>query len=379
MSKRKIVFINVAYYPTVGGTQRVVQMIAEKCVSYGFDVYVFCLLPKNREIHEYNGVKIFEITTLKSLFKELALLNPDIVYCNIVHNLLTIKISLYHYFFRPRKNYVLILNSVGGYGKGSIFRALYQFLFSGEKKYIFPKIFRVALLKIINSVFDYYIVMDNKGTDYLFDRKYISKDKIIFIPQGLDFAELDEIKEINFDNIRKKYGITSEPYFVCAHNFQVWKNHKELIEFFKENIDLNLVILGSKTLSHPEVLRSLEKAKNSKNIHIVTDIPRKEFLAIINNSIGHLSFSKVEGHQNNVLIECMYMNKLYITSPATQDYSYFPNVVIFRNHRELLQIINNLHRYNSALDTKGSEYCIKNKMSWEDVMNKYFELFENVK
>ena len=360
---KKIVFFNTAYYPWIGGTERVTQRIAEYCANKNCEVYVFSGFPKHRKINELNNVKIYEYKNFISSFYKVLKIKPDIIFCNILHNRSTIEIMRYSFLLKHFfKNAKFIINPVGGY-------------LLKEKR-------RIKLLKKANKVFDYYIHADDKNLDYTCDIKYISKEKLKIIPQGLDSAAMNSciISKDKFDLLKNKYGVTFDNYFVCACGFFPWKNHYKIINFFMSNNDYNLVLMGSDKNYDAEYLKNIKKIiKDVNNIKLLQGLPDSEFIQMIYFSLGVVSSSNVEGPQNNVMLECLYYGIPYISTPATQNYSYFPHCIVYNKINDLEKVLPYIKKNNAIIKEnnrkEGIEYIRKNKMTWNEVLKSYYKLF----
>jgi glycosyltransferase involved in cell wall biosynthesis len=343
---------NVAYYPWRGGSEYVLQTIAEHMTMF-FDVYVAC--PKiGRSFKEHNGVKIYEVDDAASFRDFVWDLQPDILFCNMVYNPInTENLDLYEHL-----DCLKVMNPVGG-------------AYKLDEKWM------TSVLRKVGKIFDIYIHVDYNSTDYQRDTRYIPPEKISIIPQGVHPEEFEDLPDR--DTLRHGYGIREQRYFVCGQTFWEWKNQVELLKLFRDfpRNDVGLVIAGHSSFGDGSLNSVKKAAKTDPRVHILPDLPRKDFLGLIKHSIAHCSRSKVEGPQPNIMLECGFLEVPYLTTSAGNRWTY-PHVVIADPPEAFVDVMKNLS-INAGLCRKlgqdGHRYIMKIGATWPQVLRAYQRLF----
>jgi glycosyltransferase involved in cell wall biosynthesis/2-polyprenyl-3-methyl-5-hydroxy-6-metoxy-1,4-benzoquinol methylase len=343
---------NAAYYPWRGGSEYVLQTIAEYMTRF-FEVYVAC--PKiGRSFKEHNGVKIYEVNDTASFQEFVWDLQPDILFCNMVYNPInTENLDLYEHL-----DCFKIMNPVGG-------------------PYKLDEKWMASVLRRVGKIFDIYIHVDHNSTDYQRDTSYIPPEKIRIIPQGVHPEEFEDLPDK--DTLRSKYGIKEQHYFMCGQTFWKWKNQVGLVQLFRDfpRSDVGLVLAGHSSFGDGSLDSVMKAAKTDPRVHFLPDLPRKDFLGLVKHSIAHVSRSKVEGPQPNIMLECGFMEVPYLTTSAGNRWTY-PHVVVADPPEAFVDVMKNLS-INTELCRKlgqaGHRYLMKIGASWGQVLRTYQELF----
>ncbi|MEW6455190.1 MAG: methyltransferase domain-containing protein [Acidobacteriota bacterium] len=328
------------------------QTIAEHMAQF-CDVYVAC--PKiGRTFKEHNGVKIYEVDNQKSFRNFVRDLNPDIFFCNMIYNPINYQnLDLY-----ASLDCLKVMNPVGG---------PYQL----DEKWM------ASVLQKVGQIFDYYIHVDYTSSDYQRDTRYIPQHKIRIIPQGVHAEEFNDLPDKNI--LRHKYGISEQDYFICGQNFWEWKNHVELAELFRDfpRSDIGLVLAGHKDTGDGSLIKIIKAAERDPRIHILLDLPRKDFLGLVKHGIAHCSRSRVEGPQPNIMLECGFMEVPYLTTLAGNRWAY-PHIVVADSSQDFVDRMEHLSRdagLRQDLGEAGHRFVLKIGATWPQVLKAYQKLF----
>lgn len=350
---------NAAYYPWKGGSEYVLQTIAEYMTKF-YDVYVAC--PKiGRSFNKYNGVKIFEVSSPQIFQQFVWDLQPDVLFCNMIYSPLNIR----NLNFYSTLNCFKVMNPVGG-------------------TYKLNENYLKTILQKVGKIFDIYIHVDFTSTDYLRDTKYIPMRKICIIPQGVHLKELKNLPDKNM--LLSKYKVDEEDYFICCQNYWQWKNHIELIKIFNKLSEQRLgLILGGFSSFGDGTLEKVKKLiQDNRHIHMLLDLPHEDVMGLMKYSIAHCSRTKVEGPQPNIMLECGFMEVPYLTTSAGQRWvsPQYPHVMVADSEKDFINMMKTLTA-NSELRRKigkdGHNYLIKIGATWPEVLQSYEQLFSQEK
>ncbi|MBN2374683.1 hypothetical protein JXL19_12945 [bacterium] len=348
MSKKGLLLsTNVAYWPSVGGTERVLQNILEGVSDLFERVVVFC--PReNGEIVFHNGVEIFPYK--RRVLRAFARKNrPAVYFPNVVHSPITYenikKISGY-----SKKT---IVNMVGGYGIG------------------YPLRLRKRYLDNIERFADCAVHVDRLSIEYFIDNAINPNIHFAFINQGISFEELDSYRPV--------VGMNDAPYFVYAHNLWDWKRP----EIFIRDIVAMLPDIDFKIVAHDKtgnVIKDvIDMSKNYPNLEVLLGLKRDEFLKAIANSSGIISTSGIEGAQPNIMLESGYLGIPYLTSAPYQNFGHYPHVEMFEDVPHLAERVKKI-RYSILKEkekelARAREFFSREVFSWVYIIEQYRSLF----
>jgi glycosyltransferase involved in cell wall biosynthesis len=342
---------NAAYYPWRGGSEYVLQTIAEFMTAY-CDVYVAC--PRvGRTTLEHNNVRICELNSPYDLPRVIRHVRPDVLFSNMVFN----PINYLNLDAIARTPCVKVMNPVGG-------------------AYQLDEAWMARTLTRVGEVFDRFIEVDQTSTDYRRDCRYIPHEKIVVIPQGVFESELVDLP--SRAQLRREYSIEQPEFFICGQNFWKWKNHRQLLEMFGRfpAPDVALILAGHSGTGDGSLEFVRELARRDNRVHILLDLPRRDFLGLVASSIAHCSASVVEGPQPNIMLECGFLGVPYLTTPAGQTWAY-PHVI----SAETSQLPAEMTRLaldealRKRLGLEGQRYLRRIGATWKQVLASYRDLF----
>lgn len=343
--KRKTLLAsNVAYFPSVGGSEMVLQRILEGVRDQFDDVSVMVPLSEQTD-YEVNGIHVLKYSR-KRLWPLIMRRKPTVYFPNMVHSPLTYQ----NLAFISRFASATVVNMVGGYSADT---SLY---------------FRRRMLKNVAKYSNTAIHVDEMSAEYLIDRAINNHINFEFITQGLDFAELHQFLDLS-----------PRPYFVFAHNLWHWKGVDTFLDRVAAALpQLRFIIIASDKQGD-YINTAREKSKSLSNVEMHLGLSRSEFLQVLAGSSGVISTSRIEGAQPNILLECGYLGIPYLSLPPGQNYGHYPHVEMYYSAEQIVARLQNTEyglreiKREALLRAKtqfsGPEY------SWEAVIGKYRDLF----
>ena len=348
-SPRKTLFAtNVAYFPSVGGSEMVLQKILEGVRDLFDDVSVMVPLPDGQD-YEVNGIRVLKYTR-KRLWPLAVRERPTLYFPNMVHSSLTYR----NIGFVSRFAGATVVNMVGGYEAGTSLA------------------FRKRMLDNVARYADAAVHVDPLSSEYLIDRAINPNVPFRFITQGLDFSEL---------NSARTAEPGPNPYFVFAHNLWHWKG----VDVFFDQIvsalpDVQFVVIASDTCGD-SIASAQEKAALLPNVALRLGLPRQEFLRTLAASSGVVSPSRIEGAQPNILLESGRLGVPYLSLCPGQNYGHYPHVEMFRSPEEIVQRIKDaqgaLRQIKREALLRAQAQFSAPEYSWAAVIGQFRELFQS--
>ncbi|MFH0702325.1 MAG: glycosyltransferase [bacterium] len=349
MKKQKILLAsNVAYYPSVGGSEMVLQKILEG-VQDSFDRVVVFVPKKEKKIEIHNNIEIHPYSMWG--IRLFALKNrPAVYFPNMVHSPVTYK----NIAFVSKFSQKTIVNLVGGYFKGTKL---------AHRKFFLDKVRKYANLAVH---------VDPLSVEYLIDRAINPKINFKFITQGLDFNELDQYKNLVGQN-------NAKPYFIYAHNLWKWKAPDIFLnKIVAKAPELNFKIIASSTTGN-FINETVNLSKNFENIEVLLGLNRNDFISYIAGSSGIISTSAVEGAQPNILLEAGYLGIPYFSLCPGQNYGHYPHVEMFENTELMLDRLKyykyDIFKFKENCLQNAKSYFSQSKYSWDSVIEEFRKCF----
>ncbi len=197
----------------------------------------------------------------------------------------------------------------------------------------------------------------------------------------LHFAvTLPDVSTVNYSDIRRLYNI-SKPYYICANQFWVHKNHRFLFAEFKEYLqqgnDMDLLCTGLlEDYRAPEYigeLRSLlEEEPLKSHVKILGFIPRIDMLCIMQHSLAVIQPSLFEGW-STVVEDAKALNKFVFLSDIPVHREQMDRNVCFFNPREKGDLVNKLQKTNN-MQVTSIDYLLERKKfanNFLEIINEY--------
>lgn len=346
----KILFISENYYPNFSGVPLVVQYLAERLQKKGHDVAVLTKkVNRYPDVDDVNGVKVYRVdvymTTLKlyrgeikqfinfvkeyqadvNIIEGATVVTTDILLPHL-KEIKGIKILHSHGFSRlilkPFERMSTFKNTVGN---------TYNYIW--WKGY-----FKSFLPKYIND-FDCVFCLSTLDSSYEY-LKNIYKKNVEIIGNAAD----DEFFDISERLIEKYTEIRGKGYLLSVANYDAVKNQIGILqEYYKsEAYEYDLVFIGREKNYYYEALvnenRRLSQKYGQRNVHILTDVNRKDIPGIYEYAHLYLVGSTVEGYSISI-IESMSKGVPFISTDVGNA-RLLPGGIVIENIHELSQAIN---------------------------------------
>jgi glycosyltransferase involved in cell wall biosynthesis len=128
----------------------------------------------------------------------------------------------------------------------------------------------------------------------------VTEQKIVVIPEGVS-KEFYRRTDSEIENIRRKYQLGSDPYFLFVSTIQPRKNLPKLVEAFSgivkdpEFSDVKLVIAGKQGWMFEESLEAPSKYRVKENVKFLGRVPQEDLPALLSGAVSLVNPSLEEG------------------------------------------------------------------------------------
>jgi glycosyltransferase involved in cell wall biosynthesis len=368
MAKKRIVFFGIKYFPSKGGTSRVVESLIWGLKNH-FDITIYCY--KN-DLANQNipGVKTIQF--------------PEIPIKGIGVFLYYLR-CCFHLMFHGKYDLVHVHKTDAAFFLPILERKFKVVTTSHAIPYYDDKWSKVGkfYFKLAERIF-----MNSKGVvtsisktqvDY-YSSKY--KRQVYFIPNGIDILKLDQIAKI--DHIMKTHHVTSNYILFAARRIIPLKGCHTLIKALNQiNFKGTLIISGDQNQLPAYTQKLMQDAVNLdvKFIGYISD------QKILNNLIRKADIfvfpSEIEG-MSMMLLEVAFNGTPLICSDIPQNKAVLneDEVLYFesKNVNDLSDKIQYAYNNYSAMKTMAtkSKNKIKTDYNIEHVVEQYKELYHKI-
>ena len=227
--------------------------------------------------------------------------------------------------------------------------------------------------KVMVKYADEIIVLSRAAYDYFKDT--YGRETVI-IHNGISRPERKDAEIIT-----EKYGLEKDGYISLVSRLTAEKGVHYLIDaFLKINTDKKLVIAGDTSDTDDYVKMLKEKAAGNPNIIFTGFVSGDVLKEIYSNSYINVLPSDIEGMSLSLLESLAYGNAL-LCSDIIENTAVAENHAMYFNHGDVLDLAEKLQDMcsdQSIVDRlrAGANEFILNKYSWQDVVNKTYELYK---
>jgi len=366
--KKKIALFGLKYFPSKGGTSRVVENLARQLKDQ-YDLTLFCYKNKDASSN-IEGINIIEIPKIPlgsfGVFLYYFLCCAYIIFkgkYDLVH---VHKIDTA--FFIPilsLKTKVIATSHESPYrrDKWSLIAKLYFHL----NEIIFIKS-RSTLTSISKPLSEYY---KNK-----FNRN------VIYIPNGVDIITDYNNKEA--ENIVKKYSVNEDYIMFAARRIIPTKGCHTFLEALKKINFKGTVLIAGDTKQAPKYTNKLKEISQDLDLKFIGFINSlKTLLALINKSELFVFPSESEG-MSIMLLEVASAGVPIICSDIPENTEVFNNkeVLFFqnKNSKDLANKIEYAKKNKAQMEIRASlaRKNVQKNYSWENISEKYYKLYNKL-
>jgi glycosyltransferase involved in cell wall biosynthesis len=291
---------NPTYWPSVGGSERILQRILEGVRDDFERVVVFA--GEARQPFEHNGIEVrpYGAWDLRRFgLRE----RPDVYFPNMIHN----RITYLHLAWLSRVSRRTVLNVIGGYRPADSFLRR-----------------MIAVSRAARHV-DAMVHVDPLSTEWLIDRALRADLPVVFIPQGLDLEELASVR-----------ADSSDGYLLYAHNLWHWKRPDVfLTEIAARAPELRFKLIASDSTGDV-IAETVALAAEIPNVEVQLGLPREAYLSTLARAAAVVSTSSAEGAQPNIMLEAGALDVPYLSLCPGQNFAHYGHVEMYADVDALL-------------------------------------------
>ena len=353
----KIAQVCHRYLPTIGGVQTHVKEISERLVTKGFDLDILTTDPSGELPKEeiLNGVRVKRFKSFAPMgsfyfsgelkrYLERASDDYDIVHA---HNFQAFPAT--YAAEKKRNNKLIITPHYHGHGQtffSNLFFSPYKFFNRG----VFEKSCRVI------CVTDY-----EKGL--VIEHFHVKKEKIVVIPNGID---KDEFKGLKREEKRVKT-------ILYVGRLEKYKGVHYLIRALEKLDDVFVLEIVGRGSFKNELIRLSERLGLKERVLFLHDLSRKELLQSYVNADLFALLSKYEASGITVLEALSSRTPCVVANTSA-----LQELVDGKNCFGIDYPINVVRLADLIAATVGKRISVLNFMSWDDVVKKLIENYEEV-
>lgn len=235
MIHKKILLVNKAYWPLIGGVETVVRQIAEGVLAHGFETTVLCLGSGNQPPYEkINGVHIYRIpsqlrigsaTLSFNFFKAFRELAADVD-------------SIHFHYPNPAGELALLLMPP---------KKRTKILCTYHSDPLKPQILLPAYSRLTHAFLKKCDHIIATSPNYISSSKTLTyfKEKISVIPLAIDAKKFTITDKESTRVLRKRLQKYKPPYILFCGRLVYYKGIKYLIESMQHTTRGTLVIVGN--------------------------------------------------------------------------------------------------------------------------------------
>ncbi|MFI5240701.1 MAG: glycosyltransferase family 4 protein [Candidatus Saccharimonadia bacterium] len=368
----KILHTVQLYDPKVGGSEEVVKQLSERLAARGHDVTVATAAEPARKLKRINGVNVVEFDLSGNDVRGIVG-DPESYVDYIVKGDFDVIMNyaaqiwstdlVYPYLDQVRAKKVIVPCGYSG-----LRDPVYTEYFERMPSYL--------------ARYDKAIYMSPTYQDKLFADRHKLTNSVI-IPNGADEREFTA-QPIGF---RKRYGIKTKFMLLCVSNHYNLKGHEMVLEAFRRlgRKDTTLVVIGNPVVAgrnrwRTECYRQCQLAAfGNRRIKMLADVPRPMVVSAYQEADLFVFGSQVEASPL-VIFEAMAAGLPFISTDVgdIKDRAKFGRLI--ESPAEMTDTINELINHSEVRSKIGkmahAEW--KEKYSWEQITNRYEELYESL-
>lgn len=222
---------------------------------------------------------------------------------------------------------------------------------------------------------DSIIVLSENVQNYFKD---IYQRETCFIPNGVNYPQIEKA-----DLIKKQFNLDKDSYILFLGRLVPEKGLRYLVEAFKQvKTDKKLVIAGGSSDTQAFAAELMEMSKNDSRMLFTGFVQGKMLEELYSNAYLYTLPSDLEGMPLS-LLEAMSYGNCCLTSDIEECASVVEEkALVFRKGdvedlRDKLQMLCDNPEMVKKYQDRAADYICR-KYSWDDVVKKTLEIYENV-
>lgn len=146
-----------------------------------------------------------------------------------------------------------------------------------------------------------HIVFSSEDAAGHFKQFYPGSSAYRHIMRFMSVVDLEAVQRLNITELKKKYNIGSEPYFLVSNQFWQHKNHLIVLKAINllKHKDVQLILTGLETdprnSGYTKELKLYVKKNDLHNVKFLGFIPRNEQLSLLRYALAAVQPSRFEG------------------------------------------------------------------------------------
>jgi glycosyltransferase involved in cell wall biosynthesis len=338
---------NPGYWPSIGGSEYLLQRILEGVRDDFEHVVVFANVP---ERFEHNGVSVRPYSVWE--IRRFAIRErPDVYFPNMIHNRITYR----NIAWLSRLSSRTVLNAMGG-------------LLGGYLPGQVSTRYRFRVARRAGRHADVIVRVDPLSVEWLIDDALMPDLPVVFIPQGLDLQELERVR-----------SQTSNGEFLFSGNLFAWKQPDVFLrQLVAQAPELRFRIVASDS-SGNAIEETVDMARSLPNVEVELGVPREEFLQRLARSAGVISTSSKEGALPQVMLEAGVLGVPFLSVCPGQNFAHFPHVEMFASVDDLVARLRTAGpgiREEKQLELRRArDLLTAEQYGWDAVITRYRSLF----
>ena len=367
--KKKIVFFGIKYFPSKGGTSRVVENLILNLAN-DYDVTIFCYKNSQAKNH-IQGVSVIEIPEIKLgsigvflyfllCYSHIRLIGKyDIVHAH--------KIDSFYFLNGLTKNASVIATAhEAPYKRDKWSRFAKAFFKVCEKRFLSFNGVKTAISKPLCEFYK-----EKHGVE------------VLFVPNGINLFEKgpDDSKN-NFQSIKAPFD---SPFVLfAARRIMGTKGLHTMLKAYKKIDYKGNIFIAGELDNYPSYMKQIKTLSRGMNVYFLGFVnPLSALLDLVNKCEYFVFPSETEG-MSIMLLEVASTGKPIIASDIPENTQVFDeNDVLFFKSKDVIDLADKLtwaEKNKSAFKSLGvnAKNKVNNKYTWDRISLEYISLYEGI-
>jgi len=246
-------------------------------------------------------------------------------------------------------------------------------------KWVWWKKIALFIQFLFGALFSKYIICDSVGISVFFKNKFNRTNNVFVAEYGSDLNSIESRNDFNCDAYFEELKISKDNYLLVVSRLEPENNVEIIIEgFLKSSQRIPLIIVGNTNTIHAKELIKLASDK----VRFIEGVYNQDKLSALRFYCKAYFHGHSVGGTNPSLLEAMGSNNLTIAHDNVFNREVLDNkAYFFTNDSEVKTILEAMEsglNEDTILNYKrASMLRILNYYTWENIANKYIEIFNS--